>query len=110
MTKQELQNIKFDLLDHFINHKYDILLNPHFVFEIKPRYSYEEEMLITMFIQTEMPYLTLFEKNNSNDVIISLTKEIKSKDLLFYYKESYKELSNRYSNFLNKLENVIEEF
>lgn len=98
--------IKHDYLQHFLEGgAYPIRINPDF--ENESPYSLEDEMLIIMYIEKEMPYLKLYYNKEWNEAMVELIDDIPLEHQVFFYKKELKSTRNELFAMIDNVQEAI---
>lgn len=104
--KELIRGFRLDIVCHYLEgYDWDLNINPDWTFEGR-KYSPEEELILTMYIQEEMPYLELYEEFGETKV--RKIDKVSDQDQLLYYRFSYNELRKEHNNFHTKIQNALE--
>lgn len=104
--KQLLDDFKFDVICHYLEgHNFDLNINPSYWSEGR-KYTPEEELILAMYVQEEMPYLELYEQEG--EIKFRKIAEISLKDQLIYFKYSYNQLRDEHNKLHNAIERISE--
>lgn len=104
MIREFRENIIFHYME---GDTWDLRINPNWIFEGR-KYSPEEELILTMYVKEEMPFLELYEQNGETK--FRKISEIPEKDQLIYFRSGYLHLRDEHYSFYSKIQKALEGF
>lgn len=103
-----IKEFKENVISHYMEgDTWDLNVNPDWRFEGR-KYSPEEELVLTLYVQEEMPYLELYEQNG--EIKFRKIGEIPVEDQLVHYKLNYFSLRDQYYSLTSELQMVMNRY